>query len=449
MRGTVSAVAMGSITVNGVVLSTSSTKVSVDGQAGTLADVKQGDVVAVKASADDRSGDAAEIEVEHAIEGQVDAKGVDFLVVGGERIQVDDSTRFGPEHPAGLDSVSVGSVLEISGAPVAGVPGAADDHGGLRASRVDLSPRSGGNPADDAGLEVKGFVSSIDAGAGTFQLRLSPDAAGFYLVEASALPVGLTDGAFVEVVTTVAPVAGTPPVLATLVASAIEIEDGMEGAEVELEGFVTSVSGATFVVSGVTVATGGATTFALGTAAELVVGAEVEVHGTVDASGVLQASEVVFEAGVRITAAVAGLTGTGLTLHGVPVQLPSWLENDLSVPLADGVRVEVRGARSADGAGVVATRISDPSGGGSSRVFLRAVVDAKAADTVSVLGFTVSLSGASLQGADGSVVSSLAAFLAAVEPGHTVLKVRASSAADVNVATRVWIADEVEVEGTD
>jgi hypothetical protein len=224
----------------------------------------------------------------------------------------------------------------------------------------------------------------------------------------------------------------------------------MEGAEVELEGFVTSVSGATFVVSGVSVATGGATTFALGTAAELVVGAEVEVHGTVDASGVLLASEVVFEAGVRITAAVAGFTGTDLTLLGVPVQLPSWLENDLTVAIADGVRVEVRGARSADGAGVVATRISDPSGGGgSSRVFLRAVVDAKAADTVTVLGFTVSLAGASLQGADGGLAPSLAAFLAAVEPGHTVLKVRASAAADVNVATKVWTADEVEVEGKD
>ena len=98
MRGTVSAVAMGAITVNGVVLSTSSTTVTVDGQPGTLADVKQGDVVSVKASADDRSGAAAELEVEHAIEGQVEAKGADFLVVGGERIQVDDSTRL-PGQP--------------------------------------------------------------------------------------------------------------------------------------------------------------------------------------------------------------------------------------------------------------------------------------------------------------------------------------------------------------
>ncbi len=451
MHGTVKAVSMGAITVNGVVLSTSSARVTIDGQPASAGDVKAGEVVTVKGTADDRTGAAAEVEVEHALEGQVEAKGADFVVVGGERIQVDDSTRFGPEHPNGLDSVAAGQVIRISGSPIAGVAGAADDHG-VRASRIDLSPRSGGDPSDDAGLEVKGFVSSIDTGSRTFQLRVSPDAAGYYLVEAAALPAGLADGAFVEVVTTVAPAPGTPPVLATLIASEIGVEDRIPaaGSELELEGYVTSISGTRFVVSGITVATSASTAFALGTAADLAVGVEVEVHGSVDASGVLRASRIVFEAGARITAAVESLTPTDLVLLGVPVQLPSWLRDDLSVPLAVGVRVEVRGVPTADGAGLVASRIGDPqSGGGGSRVFLRAVVSAKAADNVTVLGFTVSLAGASLQGADGSAAPSVAAFLAGVEPGHTVLQVRASSAADVNTVTKVWIADEVEIEGKD
>ena len=44
--------------------------------------MKPGDVVTVNGTFDDRSGDAAGIEVEHALEGQVDDKGADFLVVG-------------------------------------------------------------------------------------------------------------------------------------------------------------------------------------------------------------------------------------------------------------------------------------------------------------------------------------------------------------------------------
>jgi hypothetical protein len=451
-RGAVMLKSAGAITVTGIRLSTSGATVKVDDHPGGLDDVRPGDVVTVKGSFDDRTGTAAEIEVEHAIEGQVEAKGADFLVVGGVRIQVDDATHFGPDHPSGIDSVFVGSVVAVSGTPVAGVSGAVDDRGGLRASRIDRSSRDGGDPSDDADLEVKGFVSALDPVARSFQLRVTPDAASYYLVGSASLPDGLVDGAYVEVATTVAPVPGTPPVLATLTASALHLEDRLEGAKVELEGFVTSTSGSTFVVAGVTVATSGATTFVLGLPSDLAVGVEVEVEGAVDGSGVLQASKVTVEAGVRVTAPVEGYTGTDMILLGVPVQIPAWVRNDLSVALANGVRVEVRGSRTAGGNGVVAWRITDPSGGGggggSSRVFVRAVADAKGADTVTVLGFSVSLPGASLQGADGSATS-LPAFLDAVEPGHTVLKVRASSAASVNRTTMTWAADEVEIEGHD
>jgi hypothetical protein len=420
----------------------------VDDQPGTLDDVTPGKVVKVKGTFDDRTGGAAEIEVEHALEGRVDDKGTDFIVVGGEHVQVDDSTRFGPEHPSGLDSVFVGSVVRISGMPVAGVPGALDDKGGVRASRIDLSPRNGGNPADDGDLDVRGFVSALDTGARTFQLRATPDAAGYYVVSYASLPPGLVEGAFVEVATTVAPVPGTPPVIASLTASAIHVEDDFAGVEVEIEGYVTNLSGSTFVAAGVTVVTSGATRFALGTAADLAVGVKVEVEGPVDAAGVLHANEVTFRSGVRITAVVEGFTGTAMTLLGVPVQLPPWLRNDLSAPLGNGTKVEVRGARTANGSGVVADRIVNPTGN-TSRVFIRAVADAKAADTVTVLGFTVSLGGASLLNADGTSAAGVAAFLAGIDPGRTVLKVRAASVADVNPGAKTWIADEVDVEGND
>ena len=464
-RGAVTAIASGSLTVNGIVVSTASAAVRVDDNPGGIDDVKPGDVVTVKGIFDGRSGTASEIEVEHAIEGRVDDKGTDFIVVGGQRIQVDDTTHFDDRLPAGLDAVPIGTLVRVSGAPVAGVPGAVDDKGGLRASRIGRSPRSDdGIVANDDDLDVKGFVSALDTGAKSFQLRASPDAAGYFAVSYAGitLPAGVANGAYVEVHTATAPVAGTLPVIASLVATSIQLEDRAAGGDVEIEGYVTTISGTSFVVAGVTVQADGATRFVLGCpgspwtsgcpageVAALVVGAKVEAEGPVDASGVLRATRVTFEPGVRITAVVQGYTGTSLTLLGVPVQLPSWLENRLSVPLANGAQVELRGTPSAAGTSVVASRIDDPVGGSSSRVFLRAVVTAKGSESLTVLGFSVSTSGAQLSNADGSPAGSRAAWFGAIDPGHTVVKVRASSAANVDGSAKTWTADEAEVEGDD
>jgi hypothetical protein len=460
-RGAVTAKTSTAITVNGIVLSTggvSAVRVD-DDPAGTLADVHLGDVVRVKGTMDDRTGQAAEIEVEHALEGKVEGKGADFITVGGARIQVDDATRFDDRLAAGIDAVVVGStIVRISGASVA------DDRGGVRASRVDLSPRfDDPSVANDDDLDVKGFVRSLDTGARTFRLLSSPDATSWYVVDwsAIALPAGVVADAYVEVHTTTAPVGGTPPVLATLRASAIHVEDRLAGAEVEIEGYVTSIVGTSFVAGGVTVQTDASTAYAAGcpgapfvsscpggAAGDLVIGARVEAEGAVDAAGVLHARKVAFEAGVRITADVAGLTATGLSLLGIPVQLPSWLRDDLSVALADGVHVEVRGQPTADGAGLVAERVKDPSGN-AGRVYLRAVVTAKGTESLTVFGFAVSTSGAALRDPSELAVADRGAWFAAVTPGHTVVKVRASSAADVNAGARTWTADEVELEGDD
>jgi len=456
-RGAVTAASAGSIVVSGVQLSTGpGTVVRVDGRSGGLDDVKPGAVVTVHGSFDDRTGSATGIEVEHAIEGQVDDRGTDFIVVGGQRVQVDDSTHL-DDRLGGFDGVGVGSIVAVSGVPVAGTPGAVDDRGGLRASRLDRSSRADdGIAANDHDLDVKGIVSALDTGAKTFQLRATPDAASHYRVDyaAIALPAGVADGSWVEVATSAAPVSGTPPVLATLAASAIHLEDALEGGEVEVEGYITSLSGSSFVVAGIAVQVSGSTRYELGGAGDLAVGVEVEVEGPVDASGVLHASEVTFRSGVRITANVANLTATGMTLLGTPVQLPAWLRDDLSAALAEGVKVEVRGTPTTDGLGVVAQRIVDPSGN-ASRVFLRAVATAKGSEWLTVLGFAVETSGASLNwdsngdGTQEDFSANRAAFFAAIDPGRTVVKVRASSAANVDGSARTWVADEVEIEGHD
>lgn len=452
-RGTIRATASGAITLNGATLSTAGATVRVDDAPGGADDLRPGAVVTVHGTFDDRGGHATEIEVEHAIEGRVDGKGTDHVVIAGQRIQVDDSTHL---DDRGLDGIPVGAVVRVSGLPVAGVPGALDDRGGLRASRIDRSPRDGGSPSDDHDLDVKGFVSFLDTAAHSFQLRATPDAASYHAVSYAgvALPAGVADGAYVEVHTVTPAVAGTPPVLSHLVASAIHLEDALHGDEVEIEGYVTSGASARFVVGGVTVETGATTRWELGVPADLVVGAKVEVEGHVqDAGGVLHAEKVSFRAGVRLTAVVENYTGTSMSLLGVVVQLPSWVRAD--VALANGLKVEVRGNPTADGLGVVATRIGDGSGGGNeSRVFLRALVSeaSQAAGTLKLLGFTVSTTGASLAISTGSGSSSdvsltPSAFWSRVDPGRTVVKVRARSAADVNAAARTWLAEEVEIEG--
>lgn len=441
-RGTITATSPGALTVNGVSLSTAGAAVRVDGKATPAESLRKGMVVTARGQFDDRTGRAAEIELRHAIEGRVDDKGTDFVVIGGQRVHVDDSTEFGEDNPARLASVQPGDVIAVSGVP--------DDRGGLRASRIDDSPRQGGASADDDDFDVHGFVSSVQAGS--FQLRISPDATSYWLVTTVGvtLPAGFGNGASVEVHSLAPPVPGTPPLLGTIAASSIELEDRFDegDAESEVEGIVTSGTAASFVVDGVTVMTDGATVWRLGLPGDLVPGAKVEAEGQVDASGVLHARKVSFRAGVRITAVIEGYDGASMTLLGVPVQIPSFVRVDPSLTLGNGVKVEVRGNPSADGGGVVALRI-DPPSGNADRVFLRAVATAKsnanpAAPSFTVLGFNVTTAGAEFRGTGDEIIGA-SAFYAAVDPGRTVVKVRAASAADVTGGA--FAAEELELEG--
>jgi Domain of unknown function (DUF5666) len=450
-RGAITARSAGLVTVNGIQLTTSTATVRADGKPVAETTLAKGMVVTVRGSFDDRNGDAAEVETEHAIEGQVDDKGVDFVDIDGQRVHVDDSTEFGASHPDGLASISVGAVIAVSGV--------ADDHGGIRAARIDDSPRETGPATGMDDLDLQGFVSNIVAGT-SFELRITPDAADHYLVLVSGitLPTGFKDGARVEVHSLTPPAAGAATLLGTITASSVELEDGLEAAddqgEMEIEGIVTSGTAASFVIDGMTVVTDGATVFNLGVAGDLVPGVKVEAEGKLTA-GVLHATKVSFRPGARIVAKLTGLTWDGTqgsaTLLGVHVQLPSFANYDVTP--AEGLLVEVRGNPDAAGTGIVALRVMpfSPSGGNPDRVFVRAVVTAKsntnaAAPTFTVLGFDVTTSGAAFEDSLHNTLTA-AAFFAAVEVGHTVIKVRANSPADV-VGT-AFAADALELEGND
>lgn len=440
-RGAITLVSGGSVTVNGVQLSTQGAVVRRDGQPASEDSLRKGMVVTVKGGFDDRVGHANEIEIEHGIEGQVDDKGTDFVVVGGQMIHVDDSTEFGEDNPLRLGSVGVGKVIAVSGVP--------DDKGGLRASRIDDSPRNTGAADVRDDFDVKGFVSN--ASGSSFQLRLSPDASSWYVVDAAGLALP-ANGSYVEVHSATRPAPGGGNVLGTITATSIHLEDRFdESGEIEIEGIVTSIAGSRFVVDGTMVETDGSTRFELGASGDLVPGAKVEAEGHMDAQGVLHAEKVSFRAGVRVAATIQNLSFSGgsgtMTLLGVPVQLPSFA--DFNVALANGARVEVRGNPSADGTGIVAQRVDANSSGNVDRVFIRALVTAKSdasAPTFTVLGFTITTAGASFNDVNDAAMSR-ADFFAAVEPGRTVVKARAASAANVSGST--FAAEEIELEGNE
>jgi uncharacterized protein DUF5666 len=410
-----------------------------------------GTVVSVRGDfADDRTGTAAHVEIEHGLVGRVDDRGTDSIRVGGQVVHVDDTTHFDDSRRlAGIAAgpTGTGTVVRVSGVP--------DDRGGLRASRIDRSTVS------DDSFEVKGFVSSLSGSS--FQLRLSPDSVAYWIVDASGvtLPAGVADGAFVEVHALSSPAAGTAPVLGTITASRVELEDRFGESEVEVEGIVTSGSSAEFVVDGTTVTTSSSTRWELGTPADLVPGVKVEAEGSLDASGVLVAEKVSFRPGARLTAMIDSVAsdGSSITMLGMRVQTPTFMDDDFG-PLVAGARVEVRGNPSADGSGLVASRVTDPGGNRTdTRVLLRAVVTDKsnanaAAPTFTLMGFTVTTAGAQFlpssgqSGLDAPAITA-AAFYDLVQPGSTVIKVRARTASDVSVANHTFAADELEIEGND
>jgi len=444
-RGAITARDATSITVNGVRLSKQGAVVTDDTQVVADDRLTRGTVVTVRGTFDDRTGTATEIELEHGLEGRIDDKGTDFVRVGGQVVRVDDTTEFGEDNPARLGSLAVGNVIVVSGVP--------DDKGGLRASRIDDSPRNGGVSSDDDDFDVKGFVSNLSGS--TFELRISPDSVAYWVVNASGitLPAGLSNGAYVEVHTLSTPAAGTAPVLGTITASRIEIEDRFGRSEVEVEGIVTSGSSAQFVVDGVTVRTSASTRWELGAPGDLIPGVKVEVEGSL-VSGVLEAHKVSFRPGARITSWIESVDATSITVLGVRVQTPSFMDNDFGALVA-GAKVEVRGNPAANGTDLVAYRVTDPSGN-ADRVFIRAVVTAKAQSpmTFTVMGFQVTTAGAEFRrssgssGVDGPPMSATE-FYDAVEPGHTVIKVRAGTLGDVNVPGKVFAAEELELEGND
>jgi len=297
----------GSVIVNGVRYDTSGTEVRIEDRAGTVAELRVGQVVRIQAQVDDKGGATAKLIEQHRLlQGTVQSvnAATGTITVAGQVVKIDDDTSFDDSIVRGsLDGIKVGDRIEVHGF--------SSSDGQARATRIEKAD------AGDLEVEAKGLVSALDTVArrfrvGTLNVDYSTAALDGFGTE------GIRVGDFVEVKGREMLADGT------LKASRVHKEDGrspgQSGTESEVEGLVTRFVTATdFDVAGQKVTTTSATTYTGGTAADLKLDVKVEAEGKLDASGTLVAAKIVFKrsSSVRLTAAVEGVDTTAGTVKAL------------------------------------------------------------------------------------------------------------------------------------
>ena len=347
--GTVSA--FGSVVVNGVHYDTSHTTFTIDGDAGTQADLSIGDVVLVTGTLDSggATGVATSVRFDSSVAGPVASvdTAANMFTVLGQIVRVSSDTSFdGSIQPPALATLIVGDVVEVSGLVQA--------DGSVNATRI-------GRRAANADSQVSGTVSGNQAAQSTFSVNAL--VVDYHNASLSGLPGGvIANGQRVEV-------RGS---LVNGVLQATRIDylgntlGGASGDRREVEGLITRFASTTdFDVSGLTVTTNAQTSYEGGTAADLILNAKVELEGTLNAAGVLVASsiEVRHSAPLHIVAQVDSInaTASSLSILGLTVKVDALtrLEDQSSqqvrpfslANLAAGDYVEVRGTESPAGSG--------------------------------------------------------------------------------------------------
>lgn len=432
-RGAIQARGAGSITVNGVVLTTAGAAIKVeDNPNRPETELHHGMVVKVRGTFDDRTGTATEIEFEDHLKGRVRSTSSTSLSasvdVGGRTVHVEDSTRVVDDN--GVD-IGFGGLATDDRVRVSGF---VDDGGRLRAAGIQRQSRS----SSDDSFEMKGFVTGLNAGRTQFTLKVSSSDPGI-VVNVAALPAAVVEGSYVEVHAAGSPVGGA------ITATRVQLEDNSVGSqgEVEIEGIVASGSSAAFQIDGQAITTSTSTRWQFGVPGDLVPGVKVEVEGRVS-SGTLVADKVSFRALVRLQGPATNVTASSYTVLGKTILRTEFTDEEV-VP-TEGQAIQVRGYPSTGTAGaIVSTRTHDPSGS-AGRLLFQGLVSAEdeAAGSLTILGVTVgTTSGTSYyRHRDETTNIGKAAFFAAVEAGRTVVKARLVAAPSGGAAT----AEELEIE---
>lgn len=326
-----------------------------DGNARSSDDLRLGMTVEARGSAivSDADGNeastATSIVIRSEIVGPVSASDLAArtLAVLGQTVEITATTVFDASLPNGQASLAVGDVVEV----YASVDAAS---GHYLATRIERKTAF-------AAFALRGIVAGLDTAARTFSIGGAR--IGYGGIAAANVPPALANGSFVRVTLGVVPEAGG-------VWQAIAIGDRVPPPEdrdqAKVEGLVSAFTSATqFSVNGTPVDARTAE-FPDGTAG-ITLGKGVEVEGSV-AGGVLVATRVRVNSDSQgsgnefdVRGAITSLDAASRTfvIRNVVVDYSGSVDfrDGTAANLALGIEVEARGALSADGTRLQATRI--------------------------------------------------------------------------------------------
>lgn len=281
---------MGGVTINNTRYTTNAATVTINGEPGTLSELRHGQIVTVsgRINADGQSGTANSIHYDANLIGPVENLDAanNRLTVMGQMVLIDSDTQFASSiDPETLTGLPIGSIVQLSGH--------ADAAGAIRATRVE--------PDDtNAELQIIGKVAGLDIGNLLFSInRLTVDYSGAVLIDLSGSAP--TDGMMVKAI---GALSGRLFVVERLVA-APDLA-GNNGQRVQTSGLITRFNSSTdFDINHSAARTDAGTAFLNGDAGDLSLNTELVIDGDFDSGGRISANRVIFGRLVDETASLA------------------------------------------------------------------------------------------------------------------------------------------------
>jgi hypothetical protein len=421
----------GSVHVNGVRYQTTGATFTIDDQPGAESALRVGQVVTITGTLDSNgtTGTATSVVFDDEVEGAVQSidVGASRLVVLGRIVNVSPSTSFDDSIvPRTLEGLLVGDRIEVSGFVAA--------DGSVDATRIERK-------SAQATSEVKGFVAGLDTVNRRF--TLGSLTVSYATAQLADFPGGQPVAG--DLVEAVGALDGAGVFVATRVEKESDDLDGRTDDRAEIEGLVTRfVSAADFSVAGQRVTTTGGTVYEGGTAASLVLDANVEVEGRFDAAGTVVASKVQFrresEAEFEGRAEVVNVSGNTFVVLGTTFRVDALTRfedhSDLEIAqfslanIAVGDFLEVDAYR--DGANYVAIKVERDDTSNEAQV--EGIAQNVSPPSMTVAGVAVTTNAATeFRDENSATVSSSVFFQAA--PGRLV-KVRGTLTGGVILAQR-------------
>ena len=277
-KGTVTG--FGSVYVNGVEWETDDCDLTIDDEVGDESQLKVGNIVEVQGSIDENGiARCDSMEFDSELEGQITEVGANYILVYSLRVEINDDTVFDDDLPnRNIGDLNVGDYVEVSAFTVAD---------GYVATRIDVE-------VDDGEVEIYGKVENLDTGRNTFMIHeMTVNYASAAFEDFGSRDI--EEGDYVEVE------GDSFNVDEELVATSVEYkdnnpyDDGDEGDEFEVEGFLSVVDGNPLMLNDFTITLADNVEYEYGTSEDLVDGAKVEVEGTINAAGELVVNEVKFK----------------------------------------------------------------------------------------------------------------------------------------------------------